>query len=129
MLAGGQTSLPVVDEEGRVVGIVTGLDILHAALPRFVEMLDDAAFLPPDLDGVDMADGRRLAQVPVAEAMSAEPLTVEEDTPVAEAALLMLRHGFMALPVLREGRLVGLVGRLDILGRMVGPGAGPREDA
>ena len=116
MLATSSPSLPVVDEEGRVIGVVSQSDILRASLPRYVDRIGDLSFLPPDVDFVDIEGVEKLADMPVASLMHTDPLfTVEEDTPLAEAALLMLRHRIGRLPVLREGKLVGIITRQAIL--------------
>ena len=93
MEQGGFHHLPVVDQEGRLVGIVSRRDL---------------------------AEGRRASlepadSIPVARCMSREPVTVTPDTQVAQAIQLMLAHRIGALPVLEEGRLVGILTERDIL--------------
>lgn len=116
----GQTTVPVVDGSGRLVGLITDHDILHRALPGYLDLLEDVSFLPPDFEGLDFAEACHLAEVPAREVMRTENLhTVQEDTPLAEAALLMLRHRVRMLPVLRDGVVVGLVSRRDLLRRII----------
>ena len=50
----------------------------------------------------------------VREWMTADPITVEEDTSAAEAAQTMLEHGFRHLPVVADGRAVGIVSIRDV---------------
>lgn len=120
ILLSGQTTVPVVDGSGRLVGLITDYDILHRALPSYLDMLEDASFLPPDFEGLDLAESCHLGEVPVRNVMRTENLhTVREDTPLAEAVLLMLRHRFRMLPVVRDGVVVGLVSRKDLLRRII----------
>ncbi|MCX7597746.1 MAG: CBS domain-containing protein [Armatimonadetes bacterium] len=120
ILSMGQSTVPVVDASNRLVGIITDLDILHRALPRYLDMLEDVSFLPPDFEGLDLAEACNLAEVAVREVMRTENLhTVEEDAPLAEAALLMLRHRVRTLPVVRDGVVVGLVSRRELLHRII----------
>jgi len=120
----GQTTVPVVDADGRLVGIVTEFDILHRALPRYLDMLEDVSFLPPDFEGLDLAEARHLAEISVAEVMREESLyVVEEEATLVEAALVMLRHRVRMLPVVRDGVVVGLVSRGDLLRKLVAVGS------
>jgi CBS domain-containing protein len=122
LLGVGRTCLPVVDDEGRLVGILSEADLLRLALPRYADFLEDAAFLPPTPELLDLARSGRLTQVAVSAIMHGGPLyTVEEDTPLVEAALLMLRHGIRCLPVLRAGKLVGMLDRQDLVRALVRP--------
>ncbi len=116
MISTDSPSLPVVDDEGRVVGVLSQSDILRLSLPRYVDRIGDLSFLPPDVDFIEPEGIERLADVRVGKIMHTDPLfTVTEDTPLAEAALLMLRHRIGRLPVLREGKLVGVITRGAIM--------------
>lgn len=84
---------PVLDERGRLVGMITLKDVRDVPLERRLE-------------------------TPVNEAMSRSLVTVTPDQTLAEAALLLVRHGIGRLPVVAPddpGRLVGLLSRTDIL--------------
>jgi acetoin utilization protein AcuB len=91
----GVRQLPVV-RRGRLVGLVSDRELL-AARPSPATSLT-AGEIPA-----------RLQQIPVAEIMVREPTYVVPGTPLAEAARLMRDHSLEALPVLRDGRLVGLL--------------------
>jgi acetoin utilization protein AcuB len=93
--------LPVVDE-GRLVGIVTDRDIRLA--------MNSPLILH------DRSDDQTLLAFTTAEAcMTSDPMTVEPGTPAAQAALVLKTYKFGALPVVHEGRLVGIVTVSDIL--------------
>ncbi|MCD6350827.1 MAG: CBS domain-containing protein [Armatimonadetes bacterium] len=120
ILSSGYASVPVVSEEGSVVGVVSEADLLRLALPEPYLMLPDVSFLPPDATFIDAHGRERLSTVPVRDFMHKAPLyTVRPDTPVAEAALLMLHHHIRRVPVVEDGKLVGIITRADILAAMV----------
>lgn len=90
------TGLPVCDASGRVLGVVSAGDLL---------------FKEQGLDGV----GAKAAARSAAEAMSAPAVVIEPQRPVSEAARLMLEHRITRLPVVRQGRLIGIVTRTDLI--------------
>ncbi len=63
---------------------------------------------------------RKAAAASVADMMTADPVTVDADAEVRDAARLMVETGHNRLPVVEHGRLVGVVTRVDILGALVG---------
>jgi CBS domain-containing protein len=107
------TALPVVDAEQRVVGVIGDSDMLGAGLTRLSVSLHKV--IGPDLVRDYLAQLRGTGGT-VREAMTTPPVTVAPDTPLAKAAHVMHARGLKRLPVVdAEGRLVGVLGRLDIL--------------
>jgi CBS domain-containing protein len=114
--------LPVVDGDGQLVGIVTEADMvlpddegdLH--IPHYVNLFGGTVFL----ESLDRFEGRlRKAFAATAEdMMTSDPDTVGPDTSVREAARLIHETGHNRLPVVDDGRLVGVVTRLDVLGAL-----------
>ncbi|MCS7005999.1 MAG: CBS domain-containing protein [Thermoleophilia bacterium] len=105
----GISGLPVVDEEGKVVGVVSEADIVGKEVGAERERSLLGRLLrggpPPVLDA-------RTA----GEAMTAPALTITADREVAEAARTMTEQGVNRLPVVDdEGRLVGIVTRADLV--------------
>jgi CBS domain-containing protein len=106
----GISGLPVVDAEGRVLGVVSEADILRKEQglggPR-------AGVLGWLLDR-DERDPKLEART-AGEAMTSPALTIEPARPAAEAARLMVEKRINRLPVVSEGRLVGIVTRADLV--------------
>ena len=96
--------LPVVDDRGAVVGIITDRDLRSAALaPALEEYLTDAARKRVRRVGVTLESLR------VKDAMTCNPVTAGPDMPVSQAMALMLERHVGSLPVLDNGELVGIV--------------------
>jgi len=85
----------------RPVGIVSAKDILHAFPPD----VNPFAVTPPDA---------RQGPATVARIMSGDLLTTTPDTPIEQAAALMAERKIGALPVVRDGELVGIITESDI---------------
>lgn len=93
--------LPVVDEKGRLVGIVAQTDLWHASPSTATTFsLFEVNYL--------------LANLHVREVMSSPPITVPEDAPLEEAARIMVENKIGCLPVMRNGTLVGMITETDI---------------
>lgn len=104
------TALPVLDASGRVVGVISEGDL---CLKQVRPPHGLAALLA---DRWWRLDRRKASGTSVAELMSAPPVTIRADQPLAEAATRMYRHGVKRLPVVDEaGGLVGIVSRGDLL--------------
>ena len=94
--------LPVLDEDGKVCAVVSQRDLFRGALLRA-------------LGYGSRAEELMLKQVAVKEAMSAEIQTTAPDTPVADAARLMIERKIGCLPVIESGRLIGIVTETDFV--------------
>ncbi|MCC7359532.1 MAG: CBS domain-containing protein [Anaerolineales bacterium] len=92
--------LPVVDN-GKLVGIVTRGDLRGAQPSRATSL---SVFELHYLVG----------RITLDQIMTRDPLTVEADTTVQDAARLMLQHKISGLPVMRQGKLVGIITESDI---------------
>jgi CBS domain-containing protein len=115
--------IPVINEGGRCVGIVTETDLvlpdddgdLH--LPHYVNIFGGTVFLEP-LRRFENRLKKAFAST-AADMMSEHPTVVESDTSIAEAARIIHDTGHNRLPVVEHGRLVGVVTRVDVLGGLV----------
>lgn len=107
----GISGLPVVDGGGAVVGVVSEADILlkqTAPEPRRGGVLGWLLGSPAPEDA-------KLDARTAGDAMTSPAVTVEPDRPVARAAALMVEKGVNRLPVVRDGELVGIVTRADVV--------------
>lgn len=110
------SGLPVVDATGTIVGMLTEGDLLRwregqsEKQARWLEMLAEGAHLAPDF-----LEGIQSQQLKVQAAMSPGVTTLSEDTPARAVADLMMRKRIKRVPVLRDGRLVGIVARSDLV--------------
>ncbi|HHT9130215.1 MAG TPA: CBS domain-containing protein, partial [Candidatus Brocadiaceae bacterium] len=88
LLSGMYSGLPVVDNDGKVVGVVTEFDLLKA-----------------------VRDGKALEQITAEDIMSKTPICVSENTPIQEIIELMTKHNIIRVPVVRNTNLVGVISR------------------
>ena len=97
------SALPVVDAHSHVVGVISEADILEERLPA-----DPRAQLRPVEDIV--RPWHRLV-----DDVMTRPVTVHENSDVARVAELMVERGWKSLPVVRDGHLVGVISRSDVV--------------
>jgi CBS domain-containing protein len=101
------SGLPVVDGD-ELVGIVTEGDFLRpdpGGKPRLLDVLASGGAV-----AADELHSRR-----VAELMTRDPVTIAAETPVEEIVALMHRHNVKRLPVVTQGKVVGIVSRANLL--------------
>jgi CBS domain-containing protein len=134
MLGHHVSGLPVVDPAGRLVGIVSEGDFIRRAeidterrRGRWLNFFTGANRLALDFA---RSHGRRVGEV-----MTPNPLTIGEDTPLADIVDIMEAHKVKRLPVMRGDSIVGMVTRTDFLPavarlarRTVSKGAAPDDD-
>jgi CBS domain-containing protein len=116
--------LPVVDGDGRCVGIVTEADLIvpdedgDLHLPHYISVFGGVVFLEPFKRFEDKL--RKAFAASAEDMMSADPDTIEPDATVQEAARRIHDTGHNRLPVVEGDRLVGIVTRVDVLGSLAG---------
>jgi CBS domain-containing protein len=89
------SGLPVTDDDGRLIGVITEFALLAVAYDR------------------------RVRHHTVSQHMTREVISVEVDDPVSRVADLCIVHRVRRLPVMRDGRLVGIIARRDVLKALV----------
>jgi CBS-domain-containing membrane protein len=109
--------VPVVDEEGDLVGFLGETDVIRAALPGYVRYLKDVSLMP-DL-GQFRSRLRRVAREPLSRFMNREPLCFQEGDGEQKAAAELIRHRMKHAPVLRGRRLIGMVNRADLIAHIL----------
>mgnify|MGYP001441901700 CR=1 FL=1 len=93
--------LPVVDNKGQLVGIVTSLDLIHAS--------------PSPATSLDIYEMHYLlSKLHVEKVMTKNVITVTEDLPIEEAARIMVDNKISGLPVMRGDILVGIITETDL---------------
>jgi predicted transcriptional regulator len=105
--------MPVIDAGGKLVGIVTESDFLrraemHTEAPprRWLELISRAS----GADDYARSHGRTVSDV-----MSPDVVTVRPETALTEVVRLMEDHGIKRIPVIEDGRVVGIVSRADLM--------------
>ena len=93
--------LPVVDERGKMIGIVSESDFLHAS--------------PSDVSSLSVWEmNYMLSKVTVEKIMTRAVISTHNDTPIEEAARTMVDNKIAGLPVLKDGELVGIITETDL---------------
>lgn len=114
MLKTRVSGLPVVDFTGKLVGMFTGSAILTFVLPSYLDKV--GGFVYEENPKAIIKRLQELEKVRINKLMEKEVITVNQDTPLSEAARIMLTHKIRRLPVLnKENQLVGIVVRKDII--------------
>src|SRR5215510_82964 len=114
MLENKISGLPVLDDKGELVGMVTEGDFLRRGelgtqrqRPRWLEFLLGPGRLAAEYV---QSSGQKVAEI-----MTPEPKTITPETSLDEVVRLMERHRVKRLPVVEDGKLVGIVSRADLL--------------
>jgi CBS domain-containing protein len=103
------SALPVVDDKERLCGILTEGDVVRAT-----------DFFPSKfLDLPEAARKKVLSANPVGKFMTVGAVTVAPDDAVEDAVVLMKERALKRLPVVADGKVLGLISRADILGALV----------
>ena len=114
---------PVVDDDGRVIGMLTTDDLLvqetRLHYPTVVSLFGAYLELPSSHRHFE-EDLRRAVAATVGDAMHTKVITCAEDDTLDRAATLMHDHHVSRLPVTRDGRLVGIIARGDVLRAVMG---------
>jgi len=115
--------VPVLDGDGKLAGIVTEADLIlpddqgDLHIPHYINLFGGTVFLEP-LGRFEKRLRKAFAST-AADMMTADPDTVAPDASIKEAARLVHESGHNRLPVVEEdGRLVGVITRVDLLGAL-----------
>jgi CBS domain-containing protein len=92
------SGMPVTEEGGKLVGIITELDILHA-----------------------VNNGKEFSSTVTGDIMTTDIVTAKTDTPITEVIGLMDKFNIIRLPIVKNKKLVGIVSRGDILNYLLKP--------
>jgi CBS domain-containing protein len=118
------SSLPVVDPDGNLVGIVTETDLVEQDkslhIPTVISIFDWVIYL--ESDKKFEKELKKMTGRTVGDIYSTEVVTVSPDTTVSAVADLLSSRRITAIPVVEGRRLVGIVARIDLIRSMVGQG-------
>jgi CBS-domain-containing membrane protein len=109
--------VPVVDDQGKVLGVVCDSDLVNQNRPLHIPtvfvILDSV--IPLENPWRFQKEFKRLTATTVEDIYSRPAVVVEPDTDVSEVARLMGERKFYTVPVVDKGRLVGIVGKADVI--------------
>ena len=115
-------SLPVV-EDGVLVGLVTESDLImqdvKVHFPTYLSLLGGYVFAPGSTDRFE-SSLRKAVAATVSDVMTADPITVSPEALVSDVATLIIERDVARIPVLEDGKLVGIVSKSDIVRSLAG---------
>ena len=114
MLEKGISGIPVLDDGGVLVGIVTEGDLIRRVEPESIEQASARWLHWAAPEGL-ARDFVRSHSWKVADVMTSPVVTVTQSTPLHDVADLLQTRGIKRLPVVQDGRLVGIISRADLL--------------
>lgn len=113
----GISGAPVLDDAGGLFGVVTENDLIsqnkRLHIPTVISFLDAAIYLESSRKFEQ--ELKRMAATKVADICSRKVLTITEDTTVVDIATIMSEKQVHLLPVVRDGKVVGIVGKRDVV--------------
>jgi CBS domain-containing protein len=109
------SAVPVVDDQGKIIGIVSEGDLLHRSEistqrrhPWWLDLMVRDEVL--DAEEYIKAHAKQVADI-----MTRNVITAEPDTPLQEIAEILAKYTIKRVPIVRDGRLVGIVSRANLV--------------
>jgi len=113
--------IPVVNDTGELLGILCQSDLIiqqkNIPIPSLFTLLD--GYIPLTSSKKLDREVDKIMATKAADAMTANPVTVHPDTGIEEIAALMVEKNYHTLPVVDAGKLVGIVGKEDVLKTLI----------
>lgn len=108
------SGLPVIDQQGKLVGVFTEKEVLSYILPSYIEKV--GRFIYEDDPKSTRKKFSEIASIKVSKIMRKELVTTSPETALSEVARIILTQRARRLPVLDStGKVVGIVARVDVL--------------
>jgi len=113
--------VPVIDKNEKLVGIICQSDVISQQkklpIPSFFSFLDGFISLS-SMKNLEK-EVKKISAVTVSQAMTPNPVTVRPDTVIEVVAALMVDSNYHTIPVVEGGKLVGIIGKEDVLRTLV----------
>jgi CBS-domain-containing membrane protein len=113
--------VPVINDASELVGILCQSDLIiqqkNIPIPSLFTLLD--GFIPLTSSKKLDKEVEKIAATKVADAMTPDPVTVNSDTGIEEIAALMVEKNYHTLPVVDANKMVGIVGKVDVLRTLI----------
>lgn len=113
----GLRCLPVVDMDNKLVGEITETELLKYALPNYKSFIANVANLPEIESFEELLHKEHAAKI--SNFMNSNPVIMDINTPVVEAAAMMLFKKVEMVSVLAEGKLAGVITKTDIVSKII----------
>jgi CBS-domain-containing membrane protein len=117
----GVSGAPVIDADGKIAGIVTENDLIsknsRLHIPTILRLFD--AFIPLGTSKLEL-EIKKMTATTVGEVCIKKVITINEETGIDEIATIMDDKKIHLLPVLKEGKVVGIVGKKDLIRGLAG---------
>ncbi len=108
---------PVIDDNGNLVGIITENDLISQNkrfhIPTILRIFD--AIIPLESSSKVEKEIKRMTAAVVSDLCTKNVLSVNESTPLTDIATIMAENKVHLIPVLRKGKLVGIIGKKDMI--------------
>lgn len=118
----GISGAPVVDSGGKLVGVVTENDLIsqnkRLHIPTILRLFD--AFIPLESTSTIEKEIKKMSASTVAEICTKDVVTIDEETSVQDIATVMTEKRIHLLPVLKEGKVIGIIGKHEVIKGMSG---------
>lgn len=116
------SGVPVVDSDGKLVGIVSEGDLLHKETnpraPQAFGFLGAFIYFRKSIIQYE-SDFKKLIALTASEIMTEKLITIEQESTIEEAASTMINNNVKRLPVTEKGKLIGIVSRMDIIKTLI----------
>jgi CBS domain-containing protein len=124
----GISGAPVIDSNGKLFGIVTENDLIKQKerfhIPTVVRLFD--AFIPVGGSSSMEKEIKRMSASRVSEICARDVVTVDPETSLQDIATLMSEKGVYLLPVVQSGKIMGIIGKRDVIKGSVSEAAEPQ---
>lgn len=121
LLENHYNGLPVVDENEQLIGIICQSDIIvqqkKMPIPTIFTLLD--GIIPLTSFSHIEKEVQKISATTVEHAMTPNPTSTTPETELEEVAEIMVKNNFHTIPVVEEGKLIGIIGKEDVLKTLV----------